>query len=184
MGAGQPLEERSYPLPGVLDPQGFLVKMSMATICGSLPFDGQHLPGRSLYVGLARHHYQVSYFKRAAQLRVAFPGPCHGTGLSQPTEISLPETGRTAISLNGRRCDRCFNRIRWSVSQIMQLSSLIIACKPNGRTATILVVLCYINILLHISILIIRLDHRIAALMSVDTPHPPLLARKSHKGGW
>ena len=35
MGAGQPLEERSYPLPNSLEPGAILVKISMATVCGS-----------------------------------------------------------------------------------------------------------------------------------------------------
>lgn len=35
MGAGQPLEERWYPLPDSLQPGAILVKISMATVCGS-----------------------------------------------------------------------------------------------------------------------------------------------------
>jgi putative phosphonate catabolism associated alcohol dehydrogenase len=35
MGAGQPLEERWYPLPDSLEPGALLVKISTATVCGS-----------------------------------------------------------------------------------------------------------------------------------------------------
>jgi NADPH:quinone reductase-like Zn-dependent oxidoreductase len=35
MGVGEPLEERRFPLPKVLDPGAILVKTGVATVCGS-----------------------------------------------------------------------------------------------------------------------------------------------------